>query len=177
MRFIKERIGRTTAPVLVCTAILAVLGITVAVAAPKVITGKKVVTTIIKKVQGNEHQVTSQKDLLTPSTDLNQPTALVADQKLPKGSYMVKTTATVQRTAGVTVLCELRVGKRIDRTDVAGAVGSTTDISLGISAGTQAGGGAQLRCADGTALAGDGIVKNIEIQSLRVPKLTLTTAP
>lgn len=176
MRFIKERIGRTAGPVLVCTAILAVLGITAAVAAPKFVTGKKVVTTIVKKVQGHEHQVATDKPLTTPSFDLNQPTALLADQKLPKGSYMVRTSATVTRTGGLVVQCELRVGKRIDRTDINGAVGGNSDLSLGISAGTQAGGGAQLRCADGTALT-DGIVKNIEIQALRVPKLTLTTAP
>jgi hypothetical protein len=176
MRFIKERIGRTAGPVLVCTAILAVLGITAAVAAPKFVTGKKVVTTIVKKVQGSELQVATEKNLATPSFDLNQPSALIADQKLAKGSYMVRTSATVTRTAGLVVQCELRVGKRIDRTEISGAVGSSTDLSLGISAGTQAGGGAQLRCADGTAVS-DGIVKNIEIQSLRVPKLTIATAP
>ena len=177
MRFIKERIGRTAGPVLVCTAILAVLGITAAVAAPKFVTGKKVVTTIVKKVQGSDVQVTGPRDLITPSTDLNQPTALIAELKLAKGSYMVSTTASVQRTAGTTVLCELRVNKRIDRTDIAGAVGSTTDMALGASGGIPKGGSAQLRCADGTAALGDGIVKNIEIQAIRVPKLTLNSTP
>jgi hypothetical protein len=178
MRFIKERIGRTTGPVLVCTAILAVLGITVAVAAPKFVTGKKVVTTIVKKVQGQEQQVTGPKDLITPSTDLNQPTALIAELPLPQGSYMIRSTATVQRVVGaVTVSCELRANKRIDKSEASGGTGGNSDIALGASAGIPAGGCAQLRCTDGTAGLGDGIVKNIEIQALRVPKLTLSTAP
>lgn len=176
MRFIKQRIGRTSGPVLVCAAIVAVLGITAAVAAPKYVTGKKVVTTIAKKVQGQELQVTGNRDLTTASFDLSQPTALIAELKLAKGSYMVRTSATVQRTAGLIVQCELRVNKRVDKTDISGAGAGNSDMSLGASGGVPNNGSAQLRCADGTALT-DGLVKNIEIQALKVPKLTLTTTP
>lgn len=176
MSFVKRRVGRITGPALVCTAIVAVLGITAAVAAPKFVTGKKVITTITKKVQGQELQVTGNRDLSTPSFSLSQPTALIAELKLPKGSYMVRTSATVQRTAGLVVQCELRVNKRVDKTDISGTGSGNSDLSLGASGGFPGGGGAQLRCADGTAST-DGLVKNIEIQALRVPKLTLSTTP
>lgn len=176
MSFIKERIGGTTGPVLVCTAILAVLGITAAVAAPKFVTGKKVVTTITKKVQGQELQLSTNRDLTTPSFDLNAPTALIAELRLAKGSYMVSTTGTVQRTGGLIVQCELRVNKRVDRTDISGGGAGNQDMALGISGGVPNNGSAQLRCADGTALT-DGVIKNIEIQALRVPKLGITTTP
>lgn len=176
MSLIKRKIGRITGPALVCTAIVAVLGITAAVAAPKYVTGQKVVNTINKKVQGQELQVSSQRDLVTPSLDLNQPTALIADLKLPKGSYMVRTTATVSRTGAQTVQCELRLGKRLDRAEVSGGAAGSQDIGLGVSAGVPGSGGAQLRCADGSA-ASEAIVKNIEISALRVPKLKLTFAP
>jgi hypothetical protein len=178
MRFIRERLGRTTGPVLVCAAILAVLGITAAVAAPKFVTGKKVVTTITKKVQGQDLQVTNQRDLVTTGFDLNQPTALLASLPLAKGSYMVHATATASRAnGGVTISCELRVNKRIDKTEISGGAGGSTDVALGASGGVPGNGSAQLLCSDGSPALNEGILKNIEIQALRVPKLTLRTIP
>ncbi len=90
---------------------------------------------------------------------------------------MVNTTATVTRTGGLIVQCNLRLNNRIDKTDVSGGGAGNQDMALGISGGSPAGGSAQLRCADGTATATDGRVSNIEIQALKVPKLTVTSVP
>ncbi|MGZ5361687.1 MAG: hypothetical protein ACXWZW_08760 [Solirubrobacterales bacterium] len=154
------------------------LFISPAIGGPKFVTGKKVVKTITKKTQGTVQQVQSEKILTTPSFDLNAPTALIASLPLSQGSYMVSTTATVSRnSAGLVVNCELRAGSKIDKTSLfINGAQSTLDMALATRGFVPKGGSAQLRCVDGAG-AGTGRLNNIEISALKVPKLTLTTAP
>ena len=175
--FIKGR-RHWVVPTALAAVLVSALFISPAIGGPKFVTGKKVVKTIAKKTQGTVQQTTSNKTLTTPSFDLNAPSALIASVPLTKGSYMVSTTATVTRlTGGLVVNCELRVGNKVDKTSLfAGGVQTTLDMALAAGGFVPAGGSAQLRCVDGAG-AGNGAVNNIEISALKVPKLTLTTAP
>ncbi|MGZ5310955.1 MAG: hypothetical protein ACXWZK_04410 [Solirubrobacterales bacterium] len=158
--------------------LVSALFISSAIGGPKFVTGKKVVKTITKKTQGTVQQVQSEKILTTPSFDLNAPTALIASLPLSQGSYMVSTTATVSRnSAGLVVNCELRAGSKIDKTSLfINGAQSTLDMALATGGFVPKGGSAQLRCVDGAG-ADTGRLNNIEISALKVPKLTLTTAP
>jgi hypothetical protein len=175
--FIKGR-RHWIVPTALAAVLVSALFISPAVGGPKFVTGKKVVKTIAKKTQGTVQQTSSNKPLTTPSFDLNAPSSLIASLPLTKGSYMVSTTATVSRlSTGIVVNCELRVGNKVDKTSLyAGGVQTTLDLALAAGGFVGPGGSAQLRCADGAG-SDDAAVNNIEISALKVPKLTLTTAP
>jgi hypothetical protein len=174
--FIKGR-RHWVVPTALAAVLVSALFISPAIGGPKFVTGKKVVKTIAKKTQGTVQQTSSNKPLTTTSFDLNAPSSLIASLPLTKGSYMVSTTATVSRISpGIVVNCELRVGNKVDKTSLYQSDQSTEDMTLAAGGFVAAGGSVQLRCADGAG-TNDAAVNNIEISALKVPKLTLTTAP
>ena len=170
MHFIKQKLGRIRTPVLVCTALVAVLGVTAAVAGPKFITGKKVNKTIVKKTNATELRVAGSR-VSDDTFSQEDASSVMASLPLTQGNYVVTTTYTnVNSSGGVVVNCELRAGGKKDANSVFGGTQQQGE-ALSVTANVPAGGKAELRCGDGTGGA-SGTLTNIEITALKVPKIT-----
>ena len=178
MRFLKQGLGRFSGPVLVCAALLAVLGVTAAVAVPKFVTGPKVVKTITKKSQATQLRVTGPR---TPggTFDANASSSLMASLSLGKGPWVVSSTFTERKdSGGLALTCKLKLGTVGE--DTASFFGGSGQLQVPAAmtvAGTlKAGGNAELRCYDGTAGV-DSQISDIEITASKMPKVSRQTIP
>lgn len=179
MSRIKGGLSRVSTPVIACTAIVAVLGVTAAVAAPKFVTGKKVTTTITKKVNANQLRVTGAR---TPggTFDPNSSTSLMAQMNVPQGPVLLQSTFTLRKdTGGLTVTCKLRLpgGKGEDTLAFFGGGGQIqVPGALSVAGNVKPSGPGELRCYDGSAGV-DSAVTDIELTVTKVPRVTLQTIP
>jgi hypothetical protein len=178
MLFLKRRIGRISGPVLICTALVAVLGVTAAVAVPKFVTGKKVVTTITKKSRATELRVTGPR---TPggTFDPNASSSLMATLPVPKGPWVVTSTFTERKdTGGLVLSCKLRLGSAGEDSSSFFGGGGQIQVPAAMSvAGTVKGNSnAELRCYDGS-LAVDSQLTDIELTATKLPKINRKSIP
>ena len=168
MSFLKNRSGRWAVPVALSAALVVALFISPALGGPGVITGKKVVKTITKKVNASQFVSPTSKTLggaeqVLGTLDLNQ------------GNYTVSSTFDVRRdAAGVVVTCFLRInGVSQDSYSSfhGGPVASMEDGAALETAGKVGSNtSAQVLCS----ATGAASVKNLEITALKVPKITIT---
>jgi hypothetical protein len=178
MRFFKGNARSWAVPVALSAVLVSALFISPAVGGPKFVTGKKVVTTIVKKTQASSLRVTGAR---TPggTFDLNSATSLLVSKPVTKGPHVLSSTFSVTKdTNGLAVTCLLRVpGVGEDRLSVFGGGGqSTFPAALQVAGNLKANGQAELRCSDGSAGV-DSQVADIEITDLKMPKVALSTTP
>ena len=176
--FIKGR-RHWVVPTALAAVLVSALFISPAIGGPKFVTGKKVIKTITKKTQASELRVQSTKPAGTGSIDAAD--AVVATLPLKQGPNIVSSTFSVTRnSAGQVSSCELRiVGGPKDSYGGFHNSGPSQiheGVALSVSGNAPAGGKAELRCSDFSPVTALDI-SNIEITSLKVPKLQLTTAP
>jgi hypothetical protein len=177
MSFLRQRLGKWAAPIMVSALVLVVGGVGTAIGA-KFITGKKVVKTITKKTQAKELRVTGAKEP-GGTFNYNAPEALMGALALPKGPHVVQATYTQRKdTGGLVVTCKLRLtGVGEDSGSFFGGGGQIqVPSALSVSGTLAAPGAAELRCADGSA-GNDSQITDIEITATKLPKVKRFTAP
>ncbi len=165
MRFLKRVPGRWVVPVALSATLVAALLIAPAFGV-SVITGKKVVKTIVKKTNASQFVSPASKTLGTGEQ-------IVGSLNLSAGNYIVSSTFDVRRDlAAVNVSCFLRIsGVSQDAYSSFDAAASSEDGAAMETAGkvgsaTQA----QVLCS----ATGPASVKNLEITALKVPRVTVT---